>query len=109
MDVFLSAHPPTFRASHALPSECLCTVLPGLAAVLQVFHIFFVDVLFFFVSMIPLGHQPLGDLRVHIQVYDGIRFRYGNFAIFEIKQPGEISVPLLARQLGTLMHRVGGV
>ena len=66
------------------------------------------DVLFGLVAVVAPGHQLLAHLRVHLQIDHGIRLRDAHQAVFKVKQPLQVFIPLPLRQLAALVDGVGG-
>ena len=86
----------------------LRAILGGAAAAGQILGIFLVHVLFALVTVVAGGHQPLADRRVHLQVDDAVRCGQAQQMELVIEQPVQKLLPLLRRELGALVHRVGG-
>ena len=59
-------------------------------------------------GLLPLPQHFLRDFRWHIQIQHQIRLWQSQQPVFQIEQPVQKCLPLPLRQLGRLMHRVGG-
>ena len=87
LDIFNAAHGVPAGAVHGIPAKMPGAELGSSAAARQISRILFVHVLFALVAVVALGHQPLADRRVHLQVDDAVRCGQAQQMELVIEQP----------------------
>ena len=108
MDVLDAAHPTIPCAVDALPAAARGDTARVLAALAQIGVVRLVDIGGGVRRPFALAHEPLGHLGRNVEIKDQRRLGKPEQPVLKAEKPVKKFLPLAVRQLGCLMHGVGG-